>query len=179
MRSAWSALVLLLCGLSPAAHAQQTLSIKAFYGTYTGSGIAENADSAYFGVTQRDFDVVIHPDGAGFSVAWTTVSYGGGDPKNPKMKRRQDTLVFVPGATPNTWRASETPDPLSGKPYAWARTEGSSLYIYVLAIASNGHYEMQRYERTLIGGGMELVFSDIADGAPARTVKGRLVKTAN
>ena len=179
MRLSWWPLVVLALGLSAPAEAQTTLSIKAFYGTYTGSGIAENKDSVFFGVTTRDFDVVIHPDGAGFSLDWTTVAHAGGDPDKPKIKRKQDHVSFVPGPAPDTWRAASEPDPFSGSPLIWARIERTSLIVNVLTIDAEGRAELQRYDRTLTGGGMDLVFTAYAEGERLRTVKGKLVKTAN
>lgn len=179
MRFGWGILVLLLIGWGLPASAQRALSIKAFYGTWQGSGVAENADSIYFGVSARDFDVIIHPEGTGFSVAWTTVAHTGGDPKKPNVKRRQDKIVFVPSAGGATWRAAPESDPLGGQPYAWARIEGTSLIIYVFTIDRDGRYELQHYKRTLTGGGMDLVFTDTADGSRARSVKGKLIKLSD
>ncbi len=162
----------------PAA-AQSGLPIKAFFGTYTGSAVAENKDSAYFAVTARDLDMVIHPEGTGFSISWTTVAHEGGDPAKPKVKRKEDRVVFVPGAAEGIWRTADEPDPLSGNPYVWARNEGSSLIVYVLTIDSRGRYEMQRYVRTLTGGAMDLTFVSIHEGERTRTVKGKLIRTGN
>jgi hypothetical protein len=178
----WGFLVLLLIGLSRSAAGAEPITIKAFYGTYAGSGIAKNADSLYFGVTDRDIGVVIHPEANGFTVSWTTVLHGGGEVKNPKVRRRADKLSFVPisNGTPSgrvaQWRALELPDPLSGNPYAWARLEDTKLTVYMLTIGSDGRYEMQRYDRTLVAGGMELTFTDVRDGEPVRVVRGKLVK---
>lgn len=172
-------LALLLSWGGAAAWAAEPLSIKAFYGKFTGSGIAKNADSLYFGVTERDFDVTIEPNGSGFSVAWTTVSHQGGDPNKPKTKRQHNKIDFVPSGVPNQWRATEQPDPMSGKPYAWARVEGTSLIVYVLTIDAEGRYEVQRYDRTFNGPTLELTFVDTTDGQPVRTVKGRLIKLSN
>ncbi len=178
MRFIWGIVATLLIGLARPAAAGDALSIKAFYGTYSGAGVAKNADSLYFGVTERDFDVVIHPEGSGFSVAWTTVLHTGGDPAHPKIKRRTDKLAFVPSGGASVWRATDTADPLGGAPYAWARIEGTSLIVYVLQIDQDGRYEVQRYDRTLAGGSMELTFTDTRDGERARTVKGKLIKIA-
>jgi hypothetical protein len=181
----WGFLVLLLIGLSYSTAGADPITIKAFYGTYEGSGIAKNADSLYFGVTDRDIGVVIHPEGSGFSVSWTTVLHAGGDVKNPKVKHRADKLSFVPisnGAQASRvaqWHAAEMPDPLSGNPYAWARLENTKLTIYMLTIDPDGRYEVQRYERTLVAGGMELTFTDVRDGEPIRVVRGKLVKVAD
>ena len=178
MRFRWWIVAALLIGLAGPAAAGDALSIKAFYGTYSGAGVAKNADSLYFGVTERDFDVVIHPEANGFSVAWTTVLHAGGDPAHPRIRRRSDKLALVPSARAGVWRAADTADPLGGTPYAWARIEGNSLIVYVLQIDQDGRYEVQRYDRTLTGGSMELTFTDTRDGERARTVKGKLIKTA-
>ena len=46
----------------------QDLAPAAFYGTFQGSGFAENKDSIYFGTTVRNLDVIIASSGSGFSV---------------------------------------------------------------------------------------------------------------
>ena len=184
MDARWGLLVLLLTGWMHSAAAADPVTIKAFYGTYKGSGIAKNADSLYFGVTDRDLATVIHPEPQGFSVSWTTVLRGGGDTKNPKVRRREDKLTFVSspnnaqGGRINQWHAAEMPDPFSGNPYAWARLEDTKLTIYMLTIDPEGRYEVQRYDRTLVAGGLELTFTDVRDGEPTRVVRGKLIKVA-
>ena len=79
---------------APAASAQ-SLPIDAFYGHFQGSGVAENSDSLYFGVTVRDLDVRIGAEGTGFYVEWTSVIRGGGDPNNPDIRRRTQRDVFI------------------------------------------------------------------------------------
>ena len=78
-----AAFLLILVSL-PAAAAD--LPLDAFYGRYQGSGIAENRDSLYFGVTVRDLDVLIGAEGSGFFVEWTSVIRSGGDPANPDVR---------------------------------------------------------------------------------------------
>jgi len=169
----------LVLGFAQGALAQAPAPISAFFGTYTGTGLADNKDSVYFGVTERDLDVVIHPDGQGFSLAWTTVAHQGGSPTKPKVKRREDRVVFVPGPAPGTWRTASEPDPFSGNPLMWARIEGRSLIVYAFSIDAKGRTEMQRYTRTLAPGGLELTFIAGRDGERLRTVKGKLVKVSN
>ena len=80
------------------AMAVENLPAAAFFGTFQGSGYAENRDSLYFGTTVRDLDVVIAPAGAGFSVTWTTVIRGGGDPDKPEQSaavRDRAAAVFA------------------------------------------------------------------------------------
>ncbi len=68
------------------------LPLQAFYGHYQGSGVAENSDSLYFGVTVRDLDVRIAPEAPDF--------------------RSNGPASFEVAATPTT--------PMSGKvPIAW------------------------------------------------------------
>ena len=151
----------------------------AFFGTFQGSGYAENRDSLYFGTTVRDLDVVIAPMGSGFSVTWTTVIRGGGDPTKPNKRRKAQTVSFAPSGQTSVFRGTPSGDPLSGNPYIWARIAGQTLTVYILNITAGGSYEMQSYARTLSGYGMDLVFSRIRDGEPVRTARAKLIKLAN
>lgn len=157
------------------------LSIRAFYGTFSGGAVAENADSVYFATTARDSDVVIKPDGKGFSLTWTSVIRRGGVPGAPNVRRKSTTKRFVPAKRPGLWRvaAGAVPaDPIDGGELGWARIDGSSLIIYLMVIDENGAYQIQRYERALSGQGMALTFTRLRDGEQVRTAKGRLVKIA-
>lgn len=160
------------------ARAQQSLSPAAFYGTWTGSGVAENRDSIYFAVTQRDLDVIIKPAGDGFTVTWTTVIRKGGDPAKPNVRQRQQTLTFRPLGKGGVWRAQESGDPLAGQALSWARIEKQTLTVYQMTVLANGAYEIEQYDRTLTGTGMDLRFSMRRDKEPVRTVNAKLVKTA-
>lgn len=179
MRAGWAIVAALLVGLAHGASADDTLTIDAFYGSFSGSGSASGPDSRYFGITERDFDVVIHKAGNGFSVAWTTLLRGGGNPDHPNVRKRRDKIVFVPTGTPNQWRAATEPDPMGGKPYAWARVEGQSLIIYLFSVDAEGRYDVQRYERSFDGPVMDLTFTDMRDGDRIRVVKGKLIKNAD
>ena len=101
----------------------------------------------------------------------------GGDPNNPTIRRREATLVFTPTAKPTVFRAKEA-EPMSEGGYAWARVYNNTLGVYVVTIDANGVYELQRYQRSLSGGGMDLVFTRLRDGEVQRTVRGKLVKQA-
>ena len=177
MRSA-VLVVAALVAFSSAAEAQKrTLTIAHFYGTFSGGGVAENEDSLYFAVTARDFDVVIAPAGKGFKVTWTSVIRGGGDVEKPKVRKKSTTRTFVPGARRGVFNGTSSGDPLSGKEVSWARIKQNALIIYLMVIDKNGAYQLQRYERKLVGTGMELTFTRLKDGEQVRTVKGRLIKT--
>lgn len=164
-------------GLSPVR--AQDLPLAAFFGSFKGGGVSENRDSIYFGVTVRDFDVTIQPADQGFKVDWATIIRRGGDPNNPKVKRKAQSATFVSTGNPGVYRATDLSDPLQGGKFAWARIEKQTLYVYALLINEEGRYDMQIYERTIKPSGMDFVFHRVRDGEPVRTVKGKLIKYAN
>lgn len=165
--------------LWPTLATAQGLPIDAFYGQFQGSGIAENDDSLYFGVTVRDVDVHIGPHDQGFYVEWTSVIRGGGDPDNPQIRRRTSRVDFLPGDRPGVFPARNSGSILAGEPAIWARIVDQTLTVHVIAMAGDGGYQVQTYDRTLTGNGMELRFKSIRDGEPVRSVNARLVKVAN
>lgn len=165
---AWAALA------GPAA--AETLSIKAFAGTWGGSAVANNRDSLYFGVTIRDLDVTITPQDKDFRIAWTTVLRSGGTPEKPNVRRKSIEMTFVATDKPRVWRLKGATDPLAGGTFGWARLEGRTLTVYLMAIDEQGKYTISRYERRLSDTGMELEFTAVRDGEPARTVRGKLVR---
>jgi len=164
--------------LAPSAGARD-LSIKAFYGTYSGSGIANSKDSLYFGITMRDIDVTIRPQGRGFRVHWTTVLRQGGTPNNPKVRRKTSAIDFLPTSNPHRFMSVARTDPLSRNGLAWARLKDRTLTVYVLVIRDNGKYTLQSYARTISGSGMDLKFTRIKDGDATRSVTGKLIKQSN
>jgi len=162
---------------APYPAAAQNLSIAAFYGTFQGNGVAENEDSAYFAMTPRDFDVVTAPVENGFTITWTSVIREGGDPKAPNVRRKSTTRTFAATGA-GIWRAKENGDPLAGGEVSWARIARNTLTIYAMTVDKGGTYEVQRYDRTLSGTGMDLTFTRLKDGERARRVKGKLIKQA-
>lgn len=152
------------------------LNLAAFFGTFKGSGVSENRDSLYFGTTIRDLDVTIQPAGKGFTIEWTTVIRRGGDPKNPKVRQKAQTMAFQPASKGGAYRADGNGDLLSGQPYAWAYIRKDALMVHIMSIAENGAYEMQSYTRQLVPTGMEFTFERIRNDEPVRTVKGKLTK---
>ena len=166
------ALVVLAAPISAQA---QTLPVDAFYGHYQGSGIAENEDSLYFGVTVRDLDVRIGPEADGFYVEWTSVIRGGGDPNNPDVRKRSARVAFSPSARPNVFTSKSATDAMAGG-LIWARIIDQTLTVNVMQVTDTGSYIVQTYNRTLSGTGMTLNFVNSADGEPLRQVEARLVK---
>ena len=155
------------------------LDIKAFYGKFTGSGVANSEDSLYFAVTVRDTDVEIRPTTDGFRVIWTTVLRQGGDPSKPDVRRRSSTADFVYSTRPNLFLGKGHSDPLVSGETSWARVSGNSLLVYILTIGEDGLYDVQTYARTLTGAGMDLIFTRVRDGEPTRTVKAKLARQSN
>ncbi len=177
MRCAVLVIAASLAFSAPASAQKRTLSIGHFFGTFSGGGVAENEDSLYFAVTARDFDVVIGAAKNGFKVTWTSVIRGGGDVDKPRVRKKSTSRTFVAGARPGVFAGATSGDPLSGKEMSWARIKGDTLVVYLMVIDKQGAYQLQRYERKLVGTGMELTFTRLKDGEKIRTVKGRLIKT--
>lgn len=155
----------------------KTLPIDAFFGTFSGGGIAQNADSVYFALTTRDFDVVIRRDGAGFRIDWTSVIRGGGDPANPDVRRKKTSKTLKPADAANVFHCADAGNPLDGGELCWARIEHNTLSVFLMTVDKDGIYELQQYDRTLSGSGMKLLFRSWRDGDRLRSVSGRLVKT--
>lgn len=171
-------LALLAC-LALVRAAAADLPIKAFYGTYSGSGIANSKDSLYFGITMRDLDVTIAPTDTGFRVDWTTVLRQGGSPDKPNVRRNSASISFVPSDHPQRFDAVDRGEPVSENGYAWARIEDRTLTVYVLRVGESGSYNLQSYARTISGSGMDLKFTRIRDGEPLRSVTGKLIKQSD
>jgi hypothetical protein len=157
----------------------QDLSPAAFFGTFQGSGFAEDKDSIYFGTTVRDLDVIIAPNGGGFSVTWTTIIRRGGDPAKPNVRRKTQTANFAPTERTGIFRGAPSGDPLAGNSYTWAKIENNTMTVFIMNINASGGYDMQSYARTLSGYGMDLVFSRIRDGEAVRSARAKLTKAAN
>jgi hypothetical protein len=159
--------------------AGRDLPIAAFFGRFTGSGIAAGEDADYLGVTQRDLDVQIQAQGSGFSATWRTVLRQGGVPGSPNIRTREVSLTFAPLGRPGLFRAGESGDPTAGQPLVWARIRGSTLFIYEINMTEDGRWDVQTYARTVSGAGMQLEYTRLRDGERQRIVRGRMVKQAN
>ena len=180
MRNIAFTLVLALAALAAPPLSAEDLSIKAFFGTWSGSAIAHNRDSLYFGVTVRDIDVTIAPTAGGFHIVWTTVMRRGGTRDNPTIRRKRTSLTFAPGANQGVYRATDAAAPKDGgRNITWARLAGDTLTVYLMDIDAKGRYAISSYARTLADATMELKYRLIKDGDPVRLVKGKLVKKTN
>ena len=163
----------------PTPSVAKDLPIAAFYGNFAGGGIAHNSDSEYFAMTTRDFDVVIRPEGGAVRIDWTSVIRGGGDPVNPKIRRKTSSKLLQATGAPNVFHGSKSGNPLKGEELCWARIDGNTLTVFLMTVSKSGIYELQQYDRTLSGTGMKLLFRSWRDGDRLRSVSGKLVKTAN
>lgn len=179
IRAAFTFLVVLFGAtfLAPSDAPAKDLPIEAFYGKFSGGGVAENADSIYFAVTSRDFDVEIRPQASGFKIDWTSIIRRGGDPSNPKVKRRQSAKILLPTATAGVFHCANSGDPLKGKELCWGRIRDTTLTVFLMTVGKDGSSELQQYDRTLSGTGMKLMFRSWRDGDRLRSVSGRLIKT--
>ena len=166
---------LLAIGLFFGVAQAQEAGLAKFFGHYIGTGIADNSDAEYFRTSVRDFDVDIRADGMGFKITWTTISRGG-TPDRPKIKRKTNTMAFVPTGRTGVYAAKSQGDPLMGEPYSWAVVSGAMLKVYSMTLNDKAEYEMQQYIRTIVPTGMTLEFKRVREGEKVRVVRGELIK---
>lgn len=153
-------------------------SIEAFYGKYTGQAVTSGKDE----VSKRDLSVHIKPAGKDrFTIDWITFTRSA----SGKRKRKEYSISFKPSERKNVFASamkknvfgkSVPLDPLKGEPYVWARIHGRTLTVHAMMVTEDGGYEMQVYERTLTGDGMDLKFSRVRDGKTLKLITGSLLK---
>ena len=144
-----------------------------FFGRFVGTAITQsNYPTGTDMFRNRDLDVEIKPvaDGA-FSIDWTTVIRGR---RSDDIRRRSQSITFTPTGKPNLWRGSESADLLDGGAYSWARLDGRTLYVYVLALGEEGGLDAAVYIRQLIRDLMALQFRRIGEGRETLFVHGSL-----
>ena len=179
------ALFLLLAAVALPAQADEDIS--RFFGTYVGSGNAENI--ARGDVEVRDLDVTItaHKDD-GFVLKWIRVVRGvDGARTGEDVKRREveETFipakdrpnVFIPAPNGGLFQKAETPNPLDGEAARWAAIEGNAMTVYSLAISEGGGAELQVYRRALTEKGMDISYLRLHDEDVVLRMKGTLVRT--
>lgn len=160
--------------------------LEQFYGTYVGSGTAEQVAENV--TEQRDLDVTIEPyKENGFALKWITVVRGAdGERVGDDVRRREVEENFLPledkpgvfilAAKGGLFQSSELPNPLRGEPMRWAKIEKGMLTVYSMAIGEDGGSELQVYRRTLTDEGMDLSFLRLLDESVAVTMEGSLVR---
>jgi hypothetical protein len=151
--------------------------IERFAGTY--SGMAEFMDNGE--LQRRDLATTIIPTDDGFVLGWSTVTYK----SDGRTKEASYTIEFVPSPREgiygsamkvNVFGKRQPLDPLNGEPFVWTRIQGDTFSTFSLFITDTGTYEMQEYHRTLVEGGMELVFRRLRDGELQREINATLTR---
>jgi hypothetical protein len=164
--------------LAGTAAAQQTVTIDAYVGVWKGSGIASGESGYFLDETVRDLDVTIRKASNGFTVDWVTVLRKGPEGAR-EIERKETSITFVPAGRPGLYRAASGGDLFGEEGLTWARLNKQTMSVYRLVLDDDGALDLSRYDRTLLGGGMQLEFSRQRGGEVVRSVTGRLVKEAN
>lgn len=130
---------------------------------------------------QRDLSVDISETKDGFNISWKTTTF-----KNGKSKTKSYSIDFIESDREHIYQAAqkknvfggrEPLDPMKGDAYAWARVDGPRLTVHALLITENGGFEMQTYDRILMGdNNLHLKFSRIRDGETLRTIDTNLYR---
>lgn len=167
--------VLILFAALPAfAQAPKNLPIDAFFGSFSGAGVSESTETPGGKATMRDTQVEIRPAGAGgFLVTWSTTAPGTVSGQ-PKVK--STTMSFNPTPKPGVFEAAQQGNPVAGNDFMWARLSRQTLTVYAVTTQADGRYELQKWDRTLQGTGMQMVYTRLSDGEQTRVVRARLVK---
>lgn len=159
-------LILVLCAQVARA------DISDFVGSYSGSADVEGHDGT---VSKRDMSVEIAETKKGYSVQWTSTTYK----SDGRVKEKSYLIDFVPSARDDVFAAAMKKnvfghevqlDPMKGEPYVWSRVVGDTMTVFSMFVDADGGYEIQQFDRTLTEGGLELVFSVVADGITQRSV---------
>lgn len=175
MRSLVIGLFLAVLFHAPSVFAQADHPFLPFIGTYEGQTVfASDA-----GLSKRDLTVVIRREDKGFSVEWTTET----QKSSGKTKSKKHIIAFAPSGRPGIYQPigkidrfgqSVPLEPLKGDPQVWARIAGKTLSVYATVITDDGGVEMQTYDRKLIPGGMELIFTRVRNGRQLKDITAKL-----
>lgn len=149
-----------------------------FFGRYVGAIMSDTSDKS----KTRSSEVTIKAYQEGFNITWNTVSQR----ESGKIKKSSFSINFRPSKQADIYGSAmskdmfghEKPlDPLNGDPYVWAFIDGDTITVNSLLVSENGGYEIQTYERTLVDGGMALVFSRVQNGKIMKQFRGQMKKT--
>lgn len=152
--------------------------IEPFVGSYSGSAELVLADGTR---QNRDLAVEISQSDAGFTVAWSTVTFR----SDGRVKERSYKIGFVPSIEDGLFAAAMKKDlfghdvqldPMKGEPYVWGQLNGDTLTVYALFVDAAGGYEIQQFDRTLADGGLQLEFHSIRDGEKQRSLSSFLAR---
>ncbi len=150
----------------------------AFVGDFEGLFIPVSGDDG----GGRDLSVSIKAIDGGFNVSWTTTVPG------QDQSTRSESIDFLATEREHVYKAAQKKnlfggrdplDPMKGEPYAWARVKDQTLTVHVMYIRDNGGYEINSYERTLVGDGdITTQFSRIVNGELRTSLKAKLQATS-
>lgn len=151
-----------------------------FVGDYDGSYSAADGDVK----KNRDLSVSIRQIKRGFNVGWSTTTFKNGKPKTKKYSidflESDRENIFAAAQKKNVFGGRDPLDPMKGEPYAWARLEGRKLSVFVLTIDDHGGYEMQTYDRTLVGDdNLEVGFTRIRNGEVLKKLEATLKRRSS
>lgn len=159
---------------------------KQFFGSFVGSGTAENL--AEKTTEKRDLDVTIEPfKSNGFSMHWITVVRDeDGKRTGDGVKRREVAENFLPfegrqniyvlAPEGGLFKRAELPNPLRGEPMRWATIENDTITVHSIAIGESGESHMQVYRRTLTDGGMDVSYLRLENEKIIVRLTGELTK---
>lgn len=178
MQARWSrvlAILLVAVGIASSAYIARAedATPEAFFGKYQGSGITRDPNAMSLGLMDRDMDVEIGPEGAGFFVAWTTVFRDIFSDDEPR--RNSARVAFVPSGRPGLYLAKDAGQRIA-EGLSWASITGNRLSVRLLAIQDDGSYVVQTYHRSLSDVGLFLFFVSDVDGQTIRMVNAHLKK---
>jgi len=152
--------------------ARAQAEITPFLGSYSGSAELENVDGT---TQQRDMSVEISETKKGFRVQWTSTTYK----PDGRTKDKSYEIDFVPSDRDGVFAAAMKKnvfghevqlDPMKGEPYVWGQIYGDTLTVYSLFVDAAGGYEIQQFDRTVVAGGLNLVFNRLRNGKKLSSV---------
>jgi hypothetical protein len=173
MRGSWRIVAVTALFVAVAGRVAGAADVDAFFGHYIGQTITTSDDSS---ISARDLDVTIGPtDGGAFQVDWKTTVRADGETREKRyaidFERTPREGIFASQMRRTMFGDRVPLDPMKGDPLVWARLVGDTFTVYAMRITEDGTYDMQIYERTLVPGGLALVFSRYREGDPIRIVR--------
>lgn len=159
--------------LAPIAQADDSLYSK-FFGKFSGQ-VEVSGDRI------RNLEVEIKPIEKGFNVGWKTITSdqsGSGKTKSYSINFVVSDRHGIYGSAmkTNLFGGQEALDPMKGEPYFWSKITDQTLTIFGMLITEDGNYEIQRYDRTLKGDDMQLVYTLSKEDEIVKNISASLTK---
>ena len=179
----WRHLAVAGLALASATASAADPTIADFEGTWQGTDLQVSGDARSLALEPEDLDVQIETDRGGFRISWTGLARQiGGDLAPHQIDAsfgqtdRPGIYAFEPGQTSffGLFADPATGNPLQGETLLWARLAGATLTVYSLAITPDGGFDLDRYARTLVDGGMDVHYTHRMENNRVVTIDGRL-----